>query len=119
MLRWLLVLPLVFFALFSPGTMLETPPQGGVWIVLCTGEGMVEAVMTPDGRITQDQGSDHDGGLPCDWALHGQSVLASAGTVVDAPLLLELTFRHVGTVPMHVRRAEVLTPAARGPPLIA
>jgi len=51
MMRWLLVLPLVFFALFSPGTMLETPPQGGVRIVLCTGEGMVEAVMTPDGRI--------------------------------------------------------------------
>lgn len=99
--------------------MIEAPPEGGVRIVLCTGDGMVEAIMTVDGQIRHEDRSNpdgHDDRPPCDWALHGQSTLAAATATVDAVLIRELSFAYVGDVPLHVRRAEVLAPAARGPP---
>ncbi len=98
--------------------MLEASPAG-VRIVLCTGDGMVEAVMAADGQVRSTDGADHGGHpqpQPCDWALHGQSGLADEGLVPLSTSLLELRVDYVVDIPLHARRVDVLTPAARGPP---
>ncbi len=77
--------------------------------------------MTPDGQIHSDDQPGHDGHpgtTLCDWALHGQSVLAAPAVDLAPPRVRELDADHGADVPLHVRRAEVLTPAARGPPTL-
>lgn len=120
-LRWLLLVPFLMLATISQGTMIEAAPAGGMRIVLCTGDGMVDAIMTPDGQVhrADEPGrGGHPGTAPCDWALHGQSVLASPAIDMIPPLVRELDADHGIDIPLHVRRAEVLTPAARGPPTL-
>lgn len=130
---WLLVLPFLFFATISHGTMLEAGPTG-MRIVLCTEDGMVEAVMAADGQIHRmddrgpddlspndrgpnDRGpADHSAPHPCDWALHAQAALASGLPAADAAPLLALRVDYGIDIPLHARRVDVLTPAARGPP---
>ncbi|MFN3525259.1 MAG: DUF2946 family protein [Paracoccus sp. (in: a-proteobacteria)] len=117
--RWAMVLPFLFFAGFSQGTMFAAASEGGVRIVLCTGDGMVDAVMAPDGQVHLVDSPDHDSHPnqpPCDWALHGQPGLADAAVSVDPPLIREIAPVYAIDIPLHLRRAEVLTPAARGPP---
>ena len=117
--RWLLLLPFLFFATFSQGTMLDVASDGGIRIVLCTGEGEVEAVMMPDGTVRSLDGGDtgnHTKDLVCDWVLHAQSALEAGPAAVDPPLLLDLGTSYAIDMPMHLRRADVLTPTARGPP---
>ena len=60
----------------------------------------------------------HPGTPPCDWALHGQSVLASPAVDMAPPRFRELDADFGTDIPLHLRRAEVLTPAARGPPAL-
>lgn len=115
---WLLVLPFLFFATISQGTMLEAGPAG-MRIVLCTEDGMVDAVMAADGqvhRMDDPAPGDHPVLHPCDWALHAQAALADGVPVADAPPLLALRVDYLVDIPLHARRADVLTPAARGPP---
>ncbi|WP_405401908.1 DUF2946 family protein [Paracoccus sp. Ld10] len=117
----MLLVPFLMLATISQGTMIEAAPMGGMRIVLCTGDGMVDAIMTADGQVHRDDEPgrhDHSGNPPCDWALHGQSAVA-APAVDLAPLRTqELDADHGVDIPLHVRRAEVLTPAARGPPTL-
>lgn len=120
-LRWLLLVPFLMLATMSQGTMIEAAPAGGVRIVLCTGTGMVDAIMTPDGQVHPDDQpgrGGHPGTPPCDWALHGQSVLASPAVDMASPRFRELDADFGTDIPLHLRRAEVLTPAARGPPAL-
>ena len=117
--RWILLLPFLVFATFSQGTMLDAAVDGGLRIVLCTGDGEVEAMMAPDGSLRPVDAADrddHSGDLVCDWALHAQPALDTEPVAVDPPLILELRSRYAIDVPLHLRRADVLTPAARGPP---
>ena len=90
---WLLLVPFLMLATISQGTMIEAAPAGGVRIVLCTGTGMVDAIMTPDGQVHPDDQpgrGGHPGTPPCDWALHGQSVLASPAVDMVPPRFREL-----------------------------
>ena len=115
---WIMIVPFLFLATISQGTMLEAGPAG-VRIVLCTGDGMVEAVMAADGQVRSVNDADHGGHpqpQPCDWALHGQAALADEGPAPLPMLLLELGADYVIDIPLHARRVDVLTPAARGPP---
>lgn len=130
----MLVLPFVVLAGLGPGTMVEAADDGEMRFVLCTGQGMVEAIMMPDGQVhlsgSADQtgpdqtGQDHPqpgpspAEQPCAWALQGQPVLADAAIGLDPPLALRLATAFVVDIPLHLRRADVLTPAARGPPAI-
>ncbi len=118
-LGWLLVLPFVMFATIGQGTMIDTGPDGPR-VVLCTEAGMVEMVMSGDGALTPagDDRQDHSGDVACDWALHGQSALTAAAATGAAPVLLELAAEYSLHIPLHDWRAEVLTPAARGPPAL-
>lgn len=118
-LRWLLLVPFLMLAMIGQGTMIEAAPAGGIRIVLCTGDGMVDAIMTPDGQVRPDDQpgrGGHPDTAPCDWALHGQSLLAVPGADLDPPMIRELDAHPAVVIPLHVRRAEVLAPAARGPP---
>lgn len=115
-----LILPFILFATFSQGTMLEAGPTG-MRIVICTGDGMVEAVMTPSGEVHRldDPAPAHDPQLPpCEWSMHGQPGVADAQTIAAATPLLALRATYVVDIPLHARRVDVLTPTARGPPAI-
>lgn len=119
-LAYVFILPFLFFATISPGTMLEAGPTG-VRIVICTGDGMVEAVMTPGGEVHRldDLAPSHDPKpAPCDWAMHGQPGVADAQPITAAAPLMELRANYIVNIPLHARRVDVLTPAARGPPAI-
>lgn len=116
---WLLILPFLLLAALGPGTMVEAAPQGGLRIVLCTEQGMVEAVMTHDGQLRPTDNPDPapaSSGPPCAWALQAQPLLAGAGTVVDPGRIVPLAMAYEVEIPLNLRRTDVLTPAARGPP---
>ncbi|MCQ0971327.1 hypothetical protein MLD63_12930 [Paracoccus sp. TK19116] len=117
---WLLLLPFLLFATISQGTMLQAGPAG-VRIVLCTGDGVVEAIMAPDGqvhRIDDNAPADHPQTSTCDWALHAQPSMSDGGPALIAAPMLALRTAYSIDVPFSARRAEVLTPAARGPPAL-
>lgn len=113
-----LLLPFLFFATISQGTMLETGPAG-VRIVFCTGDGMVEALMASDGQVHRMDGPDLPHSpepYPCDWALHSQPAVTGGGAIPAAGHVMVVRADYVVDVPLHARRVDVLTPAARGPP---
>lgn len=121
--RWLgviAILPFALLSLLSAGNMLTHDPGRGVIVILCIDGAPVEMLMTADDladKATPVQ--DHDGkNGPCQWAPHGQPLLQAAAPDISLPIRLELTPDLVSGVVFHARRAEVLTPAARGPPLI-
>jgi hypothetical protein len=117
---YVLILPFLLFATISQGAMLEAGPNG-IRIVICTSDGMVDAVMTPGGEVHRldDPAPSHAPQSPsCDWSMHGQPVVADAHPATAVTPLLELRAAYVVDIPLHARRVDVLTPTARGPPAI-
>lgn len=115
-LRWLLVVPFLLLSLVSQGTMLAQDAQGGVTVVLCSGDGLVEMVLDPDGGLRDKApGSAHQ---PCDWSLHAQAAMAHADAALRVPPEPPILQNFRPAPPDHLRRAEILAPSARGPPSI-
>jgi len=80
-----MLLAVVMTALTGQGTMVEAAPTGGIRFVLCTADGMIQAVMTPDGRVEPaDLPEPPD---PCPWALAAQPALAAGGMCLVAPAM--------------------------------
>lgn len=113
LLAWAVILPMLVLSMVSPGTMLRAAPDGGWQVVLCTPDGMVRMTMPQD--APGDPAADR---MACDWALHGQAALGAPPAAIAAPpLRLAMTAPRIDT-PLHLRRAQVLAPSARGPPLV-
>lgn len=112
------LLPFLLFATISQGTMLEFGPAG-IRLVLCSEDGMVETVMAPDGQVHRMDGPDLPHSPephPCDWALHSQPAVTGGWALPAAGHVMVVRADYVVDVPLHARRVDVLTPAARGPP---
>jgi hypothetical protein len=123
----LMVLPFVLLSLMAHGTMVAAgPTPQSFMVVLCADHLPVEMVLDDDGsvitadeyRARQDAPVPKTPKPPCDWSAHAQPVLETAPTVqsarLDAP-------RPVESAPAHdlrILRAQVLAPAARGPPAV-
>ncbi|WP_199257517.1 DUF2946 family protein [Paracoccus binzhouensis] len=116
---WLAVLPFLLLSLIVPGTMLARDAQGGVTVVLCAGDGVVEMIMAADGSLSPVGKAPHGDHRPCDWAPHGQPLLGTDIAAAPAPLLQALGLARVLDLPGHLHRAEMLAPSARGPPPLA
>ncbi|WJS83816.1 DUF2946 family protein [Paracoccus sp. TOH] len=116
---WLAVLPFLLLSLIVPGTMLERDARGGVTVVLCAGDDLVEMVMAADGSLSPAGKAPHGDHRPCDWAPHGQPLLGADIAAAPAPLLQALHLARVLDLPDPLYRAEMLAPSARGPPRLA
>ncbi|WP_323717088.1 hypothetical protein [Paracoccus aminovorans] len=112
---WLAVLPFLLFSLILPGTMLARDAAGGVTVVLCAGDGLVEAVMAADGSLLPVSKAPHDRHA-CDWTPHGQPLLH--GAAPEVPVLPSQAQRLALSLelPGHLHRAAILAAPARGPP---
>lgn len=113
---WLMLLPFVLLSLLPAGTMAASGADGPR-VVLCVGDGVVEMVLAADGSLQPAQPPTDGGHAPaCGWALHGQPLLAAAGAPAPAFTAAELSLPPPDATAPAVLRAEVLAPAARGPP---
>ena len=113
---WLLaVIPFLLLSLMMPGTMLARDAQGGVTVVLCADGAAVEMVMGADGRLTEK--SPNKGHSICHWAPHAQQLLDVSGPALAAPTPVPMALRFAADLPERLRRADVLAPLARGPPV--
>lgn len=115
----LLLLPFLAFALVKPGTMLATDAQGRVMVVLCGDSLPVEMAVAADGNLVPvkelpGQGLKHGA---CDWALHGQTVLAAGGIDLPSPHRAAMAIRLEPAETALVLARMRLTPGARGPPV--
>ncbi|MFD1881631.1 hypothetical protein [Paracoccus pacificus] len=117
---WVLILPFILFATVSQGTMLEKSASGGMRIVLCAGDSVVEMILAPDGKLIpadDDRFGQHSDDSFCDWTIHAQPGLDSApGHEVQASMQM-FAAEYAPLPPLHARRDSVLAPSARGPPL--
>lgn len=117
--RLLAVLAVLSVGLLPPGVMPERAADGGIEMVLCSGEGAVVMVMDPttgEARPKPDSTSAKPG---CDWAMaQGVADLAPTPFVLTAP---KTTTRRAAPA----RAADLWRPAhdprglyARGPPAL-
>ena len=113
-LRFLAVIPFLLLSLLMPGTMLARDAQGGVTVILCAEGSAVEMVMGADGRLTEK--APHDSHSTCHWAPHAQQLAEISGPDLGAPVPALVALPFVADLPEHLRRADALTPLARGPP---
>ncbi len=108
---WLLVVPFLVVQVFAGGVMLARD-GGGLAVVICTGEGLVEMVIGPDGEPVEKAHS-----VACDWGVVGQGAVAVPGGVVPGVegVAGDVVWLHAaGGL---VQRLAVVVPPGRGPPL--
>lgn len=118
----LALLPILAFSVVAPGTMVTAAPDGGLSVVLCTGDGPLEVVLGPDGTYqpadqnADQSGSEHGDPLPCDWSLHAQPALTAPGQALLLATRIATPFKP--TLPEATLRADWrdLSSSARGPP---
>lgn len=121
-LRWLAVLPFLLGALIAPGLMLARGADDGVLVTLCADGGVVQMLVAADGQpLTQDDRHHvrHGAHDRCLWAVHAQPMLDGPALVFPAMAADAVALRHVPDPGAHLRRAGVLQPSARGPPILA
>jgi len=110
--------------------MVAAAPDGGLSVVLCTGDGPIEVVLGPDGTYRPaeqgdnqtgsehgDQtGGEHGDRMPCDWSVHAQPALSAPGQALILAAQLATPFRPC--LPAATLRAgrRDLSSSARGPP---
>lgn len=118
-----LLLPLIALLLATralvPTGWMPTADAGGVHITLCTGQGMVDAVLGPDGKLKHDGTGGQTHHDPCPYGTLGHAAdtptlphLAAAPTPqpeIRAPLAVAQI-----VASLHAPR-----PPTRGPPLLA
>ena len=120
-----LVLPFVLLSLMAQGTMViagPTPPS--FTVVLCGDHLPVEVVVDDDGSlITADEYQGKYNApipktpkAPCDWSAHSHPMLDAASPMLGAQLPVMLMAEVTDAHDQRILRAEVLAPAARGPP---
>jgi hypothetical protein len=117
-----LILPLLALLLATrallPVGWMPVAGQGGAHITLCTGQGMVDAVLGPDGKLHKAGGdqSHHD---PCPYG--------TLGHAADTPTLPQLAAAPAPQLEPHVALSveqivaglHAPRPPTRGPPLLA
>ncbi|MDF3605231.1 hypothetical protein PE067_03080 [Paracoccus sp. DMF-8] len=121
----LLALPFVMLSLLAQGTMVVRAegPQSFM-MVLCGDHDPVAMVIDDDGHVipADEYAAPGDAPVPasdkqpCDWAVLGQPALADLGDALPLPFASARRADLVAALPAQILRAEVLTPAARGPP---
>lgn len=126
LLALVMVLPFVLLSLLAQGTMVAqgATPESFV-VVLCADHLPVEMVLDEDGDVVpaDEYRARHDQPVPttpkppCDWSVHAQPMLDVAPIPVIAAVTLGRPADLVPAQGLNVRRAEVLTPSARGPPV--
>lgn len=121
----LLVLPFVMLSLMAQGTMVVRAegPQSFM-MVLCGDHDPVAMVIDDDGNVipADEYTSPDHGPIPakdkqaCDWAVLTQPALAGGVQPLALPFADARAADLVAALPARALRAEILTPAARGPP---
>ncbi|WP_134680495.1 hypothetical protein [Paracoccus ravus] len=121
-----LVMPFVLLSLMAQGTMVaQGAAPESFMVVLCADHLPVEMVLDETGNVVPDdeyrtrQGEpvSQTPKPPCDWSFHAQPVLEGL------PMLPLVTASPAGSsalaprLDLRMLRAEVLAPAARGPPV--
>ena len=118
-----LLLPLIALLLATralvPTGWMPTADAGGVHITLCTGQGMVDAVLGPDGKLKHGDAGDRTHHDPCPYGMLGQAL--------DTPALPQLAAAPAPQAEVHVALpvAQIVAglhaarPPTRGPPLFA
>lgn len=102
---------------FVPVGWMPAPSGTGVTITICTGAGLVEAEIGPDGKIHHDGGKDTKVHDPCPFGTISHAVdIPQAAVFVPPPVLPRDfgTFLALRTLPEQLGG---LPPPARGPPL--
>jgi hypothetical protein len=92
--------------------------QGGAHITLCTGQGMVDAVLGPDGKLHKAGGdqSHHD---PCPYGTLGHAADTPALAHLAAAPLPQPELRIALFSSQLVQTLHAPRPPTRGPPLLA
>ena len=118
----LALLPILALSVVGPGTMVAAATDGGLSVVLCTGEGPVEVVLGPDGTYQPaGQGDNQTGGkhgdrMPCDWSVHAQPALSAPGQALVLAAQLATPFKPAPPVATLRAGRRDLSSSARGPP---
>jgi hypothetical protein len=118
-----LLLPLIALLLATralvPTGWMPTADAGGIHITLCTGQGMVDAVIGPDGKLKQGGAGDQTHHDPCPYG--------TLGHALDTPSLPELAaapapqpeIRTETPVAQIIAALHAPRPPTRGPPALA
>lgn len=118
-----LILPLLALLLATralvPSGWMPVADAGGVHITLCTGQGMVDAVLGPDGKLKKGDAGGHAHHDPCPYG--------TLGHALDTPPLPELAaapapqpeIRAALPVEQIVAGLHAPRPPTRGPPVFA
>lgn len=114
---YLALIPFLLLSLIAQGTMLDRGRQGGMTVVLCMGDDIVQAVMGPDGTLS-DQPARDDGHGSCHWAPHFQQLLEAGGGA--APMIAPDLWRTAcfSGQAGHLHLADMPASMARGPPAL-
>ena len=113
-----MALILLVAALLPQGTMPIRSAQGGLLLVLCTGEGPVQALFDPATGETRPvpQDSDHD---RCTWACGQMQLAAETPLPLPSPLWQLAATLDLPAPASGAPVAETIAPSARGPPRLA
>lgn len=109
---------LLVAALLPQGVMPLRSAQGGLILVLCTGDGPVEAMIDPvtGETLPVPQDSTHD---RCDWACGQMQMATETPLPLQGPLWQIAVTLDLPPPATGAPVAEVITPSARGPPTLA
>jgi hypothetical protein len=99
-----------------PGNMLARDAEGGVTVVLCSGAGIIEMVMAPDGSVKPVSKSSDGDFHGCHWAPHAQPLLQLAGPDAAPPPPQMQRLSRLREQSGHIYRAAVRSAPARAPP---
>lgn len=112
-------------SLLAQGTMVvRTDGPQSFMMVLCGDHDPVAMVIDGDGNVIPagEYAAPGDAPVPakdkqpCDWAVLAQPALADLGQTLPLPFAPARAADLVAALPAQVLRAQILTPAARGPP---
>lgn len=118
-----LILPLLALLLATralvPTGWMPTADGGGVHITLCTGQGMVAAMLGPDGKLKQGDAGDQAHHDPCPYGALGQALDTPGLPELAAAPLLQQEIRVELPVEQIVAGLHAPRPPTRGPPAFA
>jgi hypothetical protein len=118
-----LLLPLIALLLATralvPTGWMPTADAGGVHITLCTGQGMVDAVLEPDGKLKHGDTGDQTHHDPCPYGTLGHALDTPSLPQLTAAPALQPELQVAPPVARIVADLHAPRPPTRGPPLLA
>jgi hypothetical protein len=123
MIRHPLILPLLALLLamraLVPSGWMPVADAGGVHITLCTGQGMVDAVLGPDGKLKKSGAGDQAHHDPCPYGTLGHAADLPALPQLAAAPVPQPEIRAALPVEQIVGILHAPRPPTRGPPALA